>query len=44
MCYFPFIYKGQTFYDKTTLDHRRPWCATVPNFDEMEAWGNVGGK
>ena len=40
---FPFLYRGQFYYQCTTIDHFRRWCATTDNYDRDSRWGNCIG-
>lgn len=42
-CSFPFIYKGRRYHRCTRRNHKRPWCATTPNYDRDKKWGNCAG-
>lgn len=42
-CVFPFLYKNVTYSSCTTMDHHRPWCATVALDGDVSGtgyWGN----
>ena len=38
-CYFPFKYKGSTYYECTLVLHHKLWCATT-----VDAKGNYNGN
>lgn len=40
-CYYPFIYKGKSYYTCIVVDYdsRKPWCATSPDYDRDRKWG-----
>ena len=42
-CKFPFVYKGQTYYDCTLADNKKPWCSTTDNYDRDQLWGRCAG-
>ena len=44
-CVFPFIYKGNTYDQCTSVDHTQRWCATKVNNDGTyvgDDWGDCG--
>jgi integrin beta 3 len=45
-CQFPFRYKGNLYYECTTIDEkqRKLWCATTANYDIDKQWGQCAGK
>ena len=38
-CVFPFTYKHRTYYQCTTVDKDRPWCATSKNYNKDKEYG-----
>lgn len=40
-CYFPYIYQGKKWYQCLTANNDGVlWCATTPNYDLDQLWGN----
>lgn len=40
-CVFPYVYKNVTYHHCSTIDHHRPWCATVADYRPNQGlWGN----
>merc|ERR1711973_264905 len=38
-CVFPFIYRGQTYYNCTFKNFKKKWCSLTPNYDVDKRWG-----
>ena len=45
-CVFPFVYKGETYFDCTTEDDKdnKQWCSTTTNYDQDRSKGYCATK
>ena len=43
-CVFPFIYRGQTYYNCTFKNFKKKWCSLTPNYDVDKRWGYCASK
>lgn len=38
-CVFPFIYRGETYYECTTRDFGQEWCSLKEDYEKHKQWG-----